>query len=78
MSTSNNTILPQNPWTVESGLYLRTDGQVIHLSGPSHFWDKKHTIVAQQGSSEKGGSASGDTKKESAECIVGSSGWRGA
>ncbi|KAF2129359.1 hypothetical protein P153DRAFT_366758 [Dothidotthia symphoricarpi CBS 119687] len=29
--------LPQNPWTVPAGHYLRSDGSVVHIEGPDRF-----------------------------------------
>lgn len=56
--------LPQNPWAVSPGLYFRTDGQIINLSGPTHFWDKND--------SGQGNTGAGNPKKGSTECQAGS------
>lgn len=52
--------LPQNPWTVSPGFYFRTDGQIINLSDPAHFWDKNGF--------GQGDTGAGDPEKESMEC----------
>jgi hypothetical protein len=60
-----SSILPQNPWAVTPGLYFRTNGQIVNLSGPSHFWEKKD--------SNQGATPGGDSMKQSMECHAGNS-----
>lgn len=76
-----SSILPQSPWAVSSGLYIRTDGEVIYLSGLSDFWNKEDTVDAndeasmkcEAGSSTVGGkqdtpNQDGSTKEKAVEC----------
>jgi hypothetical protein len=31
-------MIPQNPWSVPAGLYVRTDGSLVALEGRDSFW----------------------------------------
>lgn len=57
-----SSIMPQNPWAVQPGLYVRVDGTVVQLSGQTQFWATKS---ANQQETQKKSSG-----KESAECHV--------
>lgn len=31
-------VIPQNPWNVPAGTYVRTDGSLVSLEGRNSFW----------------------------------------
>ncbi|PSN62064.1 hypothetical protein BS50DRAFT_638644 [Corynespora cassiicola Philippines] len=50
----DHSILPQTPWSVPAGYYTRTDGSVIYIPGPSHFWDLATSQGYNNGSPNNG------------------------
>lgn len=60
-----SSILPQNPWAVDPGLYTRVDGSTLHLQGRNLFRANQPT--------PNGGSTS-NTDRASMKCHAGDAG----